>query len=65
MKNVRRQWDTGQDMAELIDKAIKDEPAFLLTEGGIIKEGYHKELDELRKSSTPSYHLNFTTFKGL
>ncbi len=51
LKNMRRQWDTGRDMAELIDKAIKDEPAFLLTEGGIIKEGYNKELDELRKIS--------------
>jgi len=51
IKNIQRQWDNGQDIAGLIDKAIKDEPAFLLTEGGIIKEGFNQELDDLRKIS--------------
>jgi len=51
IKNIQRQWDNGQDIAGLIDKAIKDEPAFLLTEGGIIKEGFNLELDDLRKIS--------------
>lgn len=45
------QWDNGQDIAELVDRAIMDEPAFLLTEGGIIKDGYDRELDELRAIS--------------
>jgi len=51
IKEVHKQWDSAQDITELIDKAILDEPAFQLTEGGIIKEGYLKELDELRKIS--------------
>ncbi len=51
IKEVRKQWDSAQDIAQLIDKAIMEEPAFQLTEGGIIKEGYHKELDDLRKIS--------------
>ncbi len=45
------QWDNGQDIVELIDRAIMDEPAFLLTEGGIIKDGYDGELDGLREIS--------------
>jgi DNA mismatch repair protein MutS len=49
--DILGQWDNGQDIVELIDRAIMDEPAFLLTEGGIIKDGYHRELDELRAIS--------------
>lgn len=51
LKKIYTEWDNAQDIVELIDKAVRDEPAFLLTEGGIIKEGYCKELDELRKIS--------------
>jgi DNA mismatch repair protein MutS len=32
-----------------IDEAIADDPALLITEGRIIKEGYNKEVDELRE----------------
>ncbi|MGB9685713.1 MAG: DNA mismatch repair protein MutS [Rectinema subterraneum] len=31
-----------------IDSAIQDDPSVLLTEGGIIRDGYNNELDELR-----------------
>jgi len=51
IKEIHQEWDNGQDVVDLIDRAIKEEPAFLLTEGGIIKEGYNQELDELRKIS--------------
>jgi DNA mismatch repair protein MutS len=44
-------WDNARDVAELIDRAILDEPAFLLTEGGIIKDGWNVELDGLRSVS--------------
>ena len=44
-------WDDAADVAALIDKAILDEPAFLLTEGGIVKDGWNAELDELRAVS--------------
>jgi len=39
------------DMSKLIDVinvAIKDEPPAILREGGMIEDGYNKELDELR-----------------
>lgn len=51
IKRIQKGWDNAEDIADLIEKAIMEEPAFLLTEGGIIKQGYHKELDELRKVS--------------
>ncbi len=41
-------WDDGRDIRELVDRAILDEPALLLTEGGIVKDGYSAELDEIR-----------------
>jgi len=44
-------WDNAEDIAGLIEKAILDEPAFLLTEGGIVKDGWNAELDDLRSVS--------------
>lgn len=51
IESIYKSWDNAQDLVGLIDKAIKEEPAFLLTEGGIINEGFNEELDELRKIS--------------
>ncbi len=44
-------WDNAADVAGLIDQAILDEPAFLLTEGGLVKDGWNAELDDLRAVS--------------
>ncbi|MFC2166536.1 DNA mismatch repair protein MutS [Acidobacteriota bacterium] len=51
VKRIYREWDNAEDIVGLIDSAIMDEPAFLLTDGGIIKEGFSSELDDLRKIS--------------
>ena len=48
---IRAAWDNGEDIASLIVRSILDEPAFLLTEGGIIRDGFSPELDELRAIS--------------
>ncbi|WP_276538590.1 DNA mismatch repair protein MutS [Dehalobacterium formicoaceticum] len=40
--------DPIQDIYQLIEKAIQDEPPVSIRDGGIIKEGYHEEVDELR-----------------
>jgi len=48
---IRAAWDNGEDIVSLIGRSILDEPAFLLTEGGIIKDGFSPELDELRAIS--------------
>jgi DNA mismatch repair protein MutS len=40
--------DSLTDVAQLIARSIVDNPPFSLREGGLIKDGYHPELDELR-----------------
>jgi len=48
IKSIEKEWDDAGDVVQLIDRAVQEEPSFMLTEGGIIKEGYSRELDELR-----------------
>ena len=45
--DISRRLDTLQDVAKIIEKAICDDPPVSLKEGGLIREGYNKELDEL------------------
>ncbi len=40
--------DLLEDIAELIDNSIDEEPPFSVREGGMIREGCSQELDELR-----------------
>ena len=40
------------DLVSLIDSAIVDEPPANLKDGGVIRQGYHDELDELRVLAT-------------
>ncbi len=40
--------DPLSDVFSLIDGAIAEEPPFLLREGGLIREGYNADVDELR-----------------
>ncbi len=42
------------ELTELIERAVLDEPAATLTDGGIIKKGYDKNLDEYRLIATDS-----------
>ncbi len=44
--------DTLEDIFDLIDRSIADEPPVSVKEGGIIKEGYDSEVDRLRKATT-------------
>ena len=39
--------DTLDDVAEIIEEAICDDPPVTVREGGLIREGYNDELDEL------------------
>jgi DNA mismatch repair protein MutS len=45
-------WDDLQDVHDLIEKAVQDDPPYTLREGKLIKKGYHAELDELRAVSS-------------
>lgn len=46
------EWDALQDMHQLIDKAVYDDPPYTLREGRLIKKGHNAELDDLRSIST-------------
>jgi DNA mismatch repair protein MutS len=48
LTTLRESFDHLPDMVGLIAHAIVDDPPFTLREGGLIREGYHAELDELR-----------------
>lgn len=43
--------DTLQDVYELIDISIKEEPSIQLKEGNLIKDGFNEMVDKLRKAS--------------
>lgn len=44
----QEEMDTLEDLAELLNLAIIDDPPVSLKDGGLIKDGYSSELDELR-----------------
>lgn len=44
--------DPLEDLCSLVEKAIIDDPPMAMKEGGIIRDGYHEEVDRLRKAKT-------------
>ena len=52
LKEASEQLDTLEDIFELIDTSIEEDPPLSIKEGGFIKQGYSKEADELRKAKT-------------
>ncbi|QOX78306.1 DNA mismatch repair protein MutS [Trichlorobacter lovleyi] len=51
LRDLTEELDPLQDIRSLINQAIASAPPFSLREGGIIADGYHAELDELRAIS--------------
>ncbi len=51
------QLDELADIHELLEKAIHPEPPVVLNEGGLIRAGFHAELDELRDLGQNSRRL--------
>ncbi len=49
---IRDMLEPLSDVAELLENAIDPEAPLAIKEGGIIREGYNQELDELREAST-------------
>lgn len=47
LKNLQKDLKPLDELVAELDRAITDEPPLRLTEGGLIKTGYHAELDEL------------------
>lgn len=49
---LQNEIDSLDDIFEIIDRSIVDNPPISVREGGLIKQGYDKDLDELKKVST-------------
>ena len=52
IRETEEEIDPLDDIRTLIRSAINDEPPVMLREGGIIREGYSKDADELRRAKT-------------
>lgn len=52
LKRLYEQLDTLDELYELIERSIAEEPPLTLHDGGILKEGYNEEVDRLRKAKT-------------
>lgn len=48
LKKLAEQLDDLEDIYNLIDSSIVDEPPVNITEGGLIKKGFNKDLDKIR-----------------
>lgn len=48
LKQLESRMNLHQDVYELLCQGIKDEPGVVIRNGGVIRNGYSKELDEIR-----------------
>jgi DNA mismatch repair protein MutS len=51
LNEIAGKLDPLEDVAELIERAIREDPPVSLKEGGLIREGYHEELDRLIRAT--------------
>lgn len=51
---ISKQKARVQDLIKFIENSIKEDPPQTITEGGIIKEGYNNEIDEIRNKTQDS-----------
>jgi DNA mismatch repair protein MutS len=48
LKSLNKNFDTLEDLYQLINESIVEEPPVTVREGNLIKDGFNQELDELR-----------------
>lgn len=48
LTNLANKLDSHDELYQLLDKSIVENPPLIIKEGGIIKQGYNKELDEIK-----------------
>ena len=51
-KQIYEDLDSLEDLEQLIEASIEEEPPLTIKEGGIIKSGYNEEVDRLRLAKT-------------
>lgn len=52
IQTLEQQFDPLQDLFQLIERSILDEPPISVRDGGMIKDGFHAEIDMLKKAKT-------------
>ena len=52
MSRIREELNPLEELTDLLDRAIHPDAPVVITEGGIIREGYSKILDEYREAQT-------------
>ena len=52
MRKIREELDPLEDLTDLLERAIHPDAPVVITEGGIIREGYSEILDEYREAQT-------------
>ena len=52
IKDIKDSFDDLRDIFDLISKGIIDDPPISVKDGGIIKTGYHQQVDKLREAGT-------------
>ena len=52
MTEIRESLDPLEDLTELLDRAVHPDAPLVITEGGIIRDGYNALLDEYREAQT-------------
>ncbi len=57
LRHLHHELDELSDVREHLERAITDEPPALATDPGMIRNGYHGELDELRNLSQHSKQI--------
>ncbi len=59
--NYANNIDTHAELYDLLDKALVDNPPLIITEGGMIKEGFDQKLDEIKQiqANSKEWILNY------
>ncbi len=52
LQELVEELDTLEDLYQLITESIDDNPPLTVREGGIIKDGFHEDVDKYRRSKT-------------
>lgn len=52
LQKIYMEMDDLQDLYQLLESSIVEEPPLAMKEGGIIKEGYQEEIDHFREAKT-------------
>lgn len=57
LRSIESELDALEDICDLIDRAIVEEPPHTIREGGIIREGFSPELDAIKNDMTNGKQL--------